>query len=293
MYILLCPCIQTPDLRATGITNDNDLQAFKKVLSRCEIFGIKTIVLPCAETIYLGPNHPPGHYIGRLDTPEFTRLLSELEQKVRNTFKIYGNPQAIIGVDSSPVCGVHSTWYGSKDNLSPKISGRGVFLSKFSEIPAYDVYDAACWKVYLAAPLFSEAEREYNRKLADILSKYAIKTYLPQDFGDSIYSREISSQKMIFEKNIEAINEADIVISIIDGADADSGTSWEIGYAFAKGKKIISLRTDFRRVGYNESVNLMLEESSTVLYNSSALINALPCPILTNSMKISSIFDHP
>lgn len=287
MYLLLCPCIFNPSLRAKDITHERDLQAFEKIIQRCKKFGITTHFLPCTETIFLGPDHLPGYYVGRLDTPEFEKILHESEKKVRELFQQEGYPYAIIGVDSSPVCGVHNTWYGSIDNSPAKISGRGVFLKRFSEIPAIDVFEAAKYMVYLAAPLFSEAEREYNQKISNILTQYAMDVYLPQNFGDTSHSREEFTQKGIFNKNSEALNEADIIISIIDGADADSGTSWEIGYAYAKGKKIISLRTDFRKVGCNESVNLMLEQSSIIVSDIPSLVKALPCPIpVGNPVKI-------
>jgi len=279
MYLLLCPCIKNPELRARGITHQNDLDVFYQVLLRCKTFKIPIKMLPCAETIFLGPNHEPGHFIGRLDSPDFSNLISKLEDKIRDEWKNEGLPYAIIGVDSSPVCGVRYTWYGSVNGSDAKIPGRGFFLQRFPEILAYDVFEAACWKVYLAAPLFSEAECDFNRKLADIISGYAMQVHLPQDCGDSEHSRTISIQKEIFEKNLQAIDNADIVVAVIDGADSDSGTSLEMGYAFAQRKKIISLRTDFRHVGYNERVNLMLEQSSVVVNDISSLIQALPCPI--------------
>ena len=279
MYLLICPCIKNPNLRALGITHKRDLDAFNKLLLRCEKFGISTIFLPCPETLYLGPDHEPGHFLNRLDTLQFSSLLKELENKVRKKFIIDGYPFAIIGVDSSPVCGVNYTYYGSCNGSPPKISKRGAFLSAFRDIPAFDVYDAGCFRVYLAAPLFTEAETEYNKKIANILTGYAMEVYLPQESGDSAHTRDESSQNEIFHKNLEAIDNADIIISIIDGADADSGTSWEIGYAYAKGKKIISLRTDFRRVGDNEAINLILEQSSVVVYDIPSLIQALPCPL--------------
>lgn len=279
MYLLLCPCIINPELRARGITHQKDLDAFYQVLLRCETFKIPVKMLPCAETMYLGPDHEPGHFIGRLDTPDFSDLICRLEKTVREEWKNEGLPYAIIGVDSSPVCGVRYTWYGSVHGSSGKIPGRGFFLERFSDIIAYDVFEAASWKIYLAAPLFSEAECDFNRKLADILSGYAMQVHLPQDCGDSEHSRDISIQKEIFEKNLQAIDNVDIVVAVIDGADADSGTSWEIGYAFAKRKKIISIRTDFRHVGHNELVNLMLEQSSVVVNDIPSLIQALPCPI--------------
>jgi nucleoside 2-deoxyribosyltransferase len=46
-------------------------------------------------------------------------------------------------------------------------------------------------------------------------------------------------------------------LAIVDGADCDSGTAWELGYAFEK-KPIVLLRTDFRKNLDSGSYNLML-----------------------------------
>ena len=56
------------------------------------------------------------------------------------------------------------------------------------------------------------------------------------------------------------------MVGIMDGSDPDSGTAWEIGYAYAKGTPIILLRTDFREWGGRTGdapYNLMLTESAT------------------------------
>ena len=82
---------------------------------------------------------------------------------------------------------------------------------------------------------------------------------------------------------MSALKNSDILIAIIDGADADSGTSWEMGYASALGKKIIALRTDFRRSGSHEKVNLMLEESSTVVISKEKLLEAVKSPLFLKS----------
>jgi hypothetical protein len=61
--------------------------------------------------------------------------------------------------------------------------------------------------------------------------------------------------------NAGSISDADGVVAILDGVDVDSGTAGEIGYAFAKGKRIYGLRTDFRLAGDNEGsiVNLQIQ----------------------------------
>ena len=46
--------------------------------------------------------------------------------------------------------------------------------------------------------------------------------------------------------DVAAIDWADMVVACMDGPDPDSGTAWECGYAFAKGKPIVCDPTDFR-----------------------------------------------
>jgi nucleoside 2-deoxyribosyltransferase len=82
---------------------------------------------------------------------------------------------------------------------------------------------------------------------------------------------------------LRSLNNADIIVAIIDGADADSGTAWEMGYAYAHGKPVIALRTDFRRSGNYEKVNLMLEKSATVVTSIEYLLEAVKSPLIVES----------
>jgi nucleoside 2-deoxyribosyltransferase len=51
----------------------------------------------------------------------------------------------------------------------------------------------------------------------------------------------------------------------MDGADPDSGTAWEVGYAYGKGKPTILIRTDLRKTGSDGSgYNAMLSQSATL-----------------------------
>ena len=65
----------------------------------------------------------------------------------------------------------------------------------------------------------------------------------------------------IARTNQAAIDRADAVVAVLDGVDVDSGTAAEIGYAFARGKRIVGYRGDFRLAGDNEGavVNLQVE----------------------------------
>jgi len=280
MYVLCSPCILNPALRADGITTLSDLEAFKRTKARCDAFGIEMIPLPCPETLFLGPARKPGTFLERLESPAFTRLLETLEDDVGRIIAQRGPPLCIIGVNSSPTCGVTSTYYGSLGEESPKRPGRGVFLSRFPRIPAIDTIVFSRYRVYLAAPLFSEAERLYNVHIAGLLKKNLFEVCLPQDAGDDSAGRGHHEHERLFLLNKEALEHADIVVSIIDGADADSGTSWEMGYAYARKKTVIALRTDFRHVGAGEHVNLMLEQSAVVVTSPEQLLEVLISPLL-------------
>jgi nucleoside 2-deoxyribosyltransferase len=115
-------------------------------------------------------------------------------------------------------------------------------------------------KIYLAGPLFTTAEREFNTRLAGLLRKRGHEICLPQE----IEQREKTAEA-IFRKDVAGIDWADVVVANMDGADPDSGTCWECGYAFQR-KPVVVFRTDFRRAEEpgKGSYNLMLTQSSTV-----------------------------
>jgi nucleoside 2-deoxyribosyltransferase/predicted secreted protein len=280
MYVLVCPCIQNPALRAEGITKPSDIDMFNRAAGRCMRFGIGMVVLPCPETLYLGAQRTPGTFLERLNTLAFAGLMDDLESRVHAIVAERGPPLCIIGVNSSPTCGVTSTYYGSAGSEPAKRAGRGVFLARFPALWAIDVCEFARYRVYLAAPLFSEAERSYNAALADLLRLHAFDVYVPQDAGDDSHSRDLAEHGRMFRSHIEALDKADVVVAIIDGADADSGTAWEMGYAVAQAKPVFALRTDFRRVGTHEHVNLMLEQSSAVVKSRDELLERLNSPFL-------------
>jgi nucleoside 2-deoxyribosyltransferase len=244
-------------------------------VGRCKKFGIDVVPLPCPETLYLGPDRQPGTFLERLNTPEFATLLEDLYGKVNKIIEERGPPLCILGVNSSPTCGVTSTYYGAEGDTPAKRSGRGVFYAQFPEIPAQDVFEFAKYRIYLAAPLFSEAERTYNTSIAELLRSHFYEVYLPQEAGDDHAVRDKKEYAQIYRRNKRAVRDADIVIAIIDGADADSGTAWEMGYAAGLRKTVIAIRTDFRMAGSHERVNLMLEQAARVVTSRDELLAAL------------------
>ena len=279
MYVLCSPCVLHPGLRAEGITKPSDLEVFGRVRERCRKHALDMVPLPCPETRYLGPDRKPGTFLERLNTPEFSAVMDELDGQVKEVIRDRGMPLCIIGVNSSPTCGVTRTYFGSMGDEPPRRPGRGVFLSRFPTIRALDSMTFSRYRVYLAAPLFSEAERSYNASLAALLGKNLFDVYLPQDTGDDSDMRQGPEQNRLFSRNFQALIESDIIVANIEGADADSGTAWEMGFAFALGKPVIALRTDFRRVGHHEHVNLMLEQSATVVTTTDQLLKTIHSPL--------------
>jgi nucleoside 2-deoxyribosyltransferase len=72
----------------------------------------------------------------------------------------------------------------------------------------------------------------------------------------------------IFRRNVESIEISEAVVAILDGSDSDSGTAWECGYAYAKGKPVIGVRTDFR-ISEDSNLNAMLSQSAYVVFQES------------------------
>jgi len=70
-----------------------------------------------------------------------------------------------------------------------------------------------------------------------------------------------------------------MVLVILDGTDADSGSCFEIGYAFAKGIPVVDLRTDFRGSGKHMGVNLMLSNSCQHLLLTTANVDSPPAKV--------------
>src|SRR5512142_2648945 len=112
-------------------------------------------------------------------------------------------------------------------------------------------------RIYLAAPLFTTAERSFNVDLAAALRAAGHAVFLPQDQDPK------NDAAAIFRTDFEALEAADAVVAVMDGSDPDSGTCWECGYAYRR-KPIVLVRTDIRSSANERirSFNPMLTESA-------------------------------
>lgn len=102
--------------------------------------------------------------------------------------------------------------------------------------------------IYLAGPLFSEAERNFLEGVAVRLAEFLGIDVLDDIFVPHRDAGELGdhSRPEIFRGDIEALDGAKVVVAWLDGSDVDSGTATEVGYAYAKGTPVVGLVTDFR-----------------------------------------------
>ena len=96
-------------------------------------------------------------------------------------------------------------------------------------------------KIYVASPLFTAEEKKVINEVAAVLHRAGYETYLPMEHAVSdawSYTNEEWARKM-FILDKEAIDECDGVLCIYYGMNSDSGTAWEVGYAYGKEKQVV------------------------------------------------------
>ncbi|MEO6807977.1 MAG: nucleoside 2-deoxyribosyltransferase [Isosphaeraceae bacterium] len=123
-------------------------------------------------------------------------------------------------------------------------------------------------RLYVAGPLFTQAERIWNTALAAHLTEGGHEVFLPQTEVQNIAALDADT---IVRIDVDGVRAAETVVAILDGADADSGTCFECGLAFALGIPIVAIRTDFRGGGDAlpgqglATINLMLSQAASAI----------------------------
>lgn len=95
-------------------------------------------------------------------------------------------------------------------------------------------------KIYLASPLFTPAERAHVQEVAYMLRKKGHSVYVPME-NEIENAWEISNAewgKRVFDEDVKAIRNCDKVVAIYYGLYSDSGTAWEMGFAYGIGKPV-------------------------------------------------------
>jgi nucleoside 2-deoxyribosyltransferase len=137
--------------------------------------------------------------------------------------------------------------------------------------------------IYLAGPLFTEAERDWHRKTKGLLLEQAlqrgqaVEIVWPYELitPEEIAALGVGSRAEIFRRCKTELDRTDVLIALLDGTQVDDGTAWEIGYFFATKAAeatIVGIRTDFRRAGESEHaiVNAMVEMACDLIVNTQA-----------------------
>ena len=100
-------------------------------------------------------------------------------------------------------------------------------------------------KVYIAGPLFDDHERDYLEKIAGLLEAIGYQTFLPHRDAGLVEGEFTEIKKSeIFDTDMHALNDADIVVALLTGRDVDSGTAAEVGIAYSQGKKLIGINAN-------------------------------------------------
>ena len=120
-------------------------------------------------------------------------------------------------------------------------------------------------KCYIAGPLFTEGDRWYLERIDNVCKRLGIATYLPHRDAGLCPSSE-KNTRQFFLTDYENVISSDFMIAVLHGTDIDSGTAWEIGCAYANGKDIISIAEDIRIAGIEANINLMISNSTNVVY---------------------------
>lgn len=126
--------------------------------------------------------------------------------------------------------------------------------------------------IYVAAPLFSCAERTFNASLKDRLS-VDFDVFLPQEDGGLVadfVTRGASPRDAalaVFDIDLSAVRRCNALIIVMDGRAIDEGACVELGIAYSLGKICVGLQTDARRLLFGRN-NPMIDCALNAVFTS-------------------------
>ncbi len=119
--------------------------------------------------------------------------------------------------------------------------------------------------IYLASPLgFSPENSPYRERVKERLKELGCTVFDPWEQGQfageiaaasslESYGERVAAFRRIAggigRCNEAGIRGSDLLLAVLDGAEVDSGTASEVGFASALGKPCYGLRTDLRECG--------------------------------------------
>jgi nucleoside 2-deoxyribosyltransferase/predicted house-cleaning noncanonical NTP pyrophosphatase (MazG superfamily) len=124
-------------------------------------------------------------------------------------------------------------------------------------------------RIYCAGPIFTHAQRAWLRRLGGRLRTEGHDAFVPaeaeQDFIEAARTPKQPERDATFQANTAKLAAAQLVVACLDGPDVDSGTAMEVGFAHARRIPILGYRSDYRSLGREGTVNLMLEHACAQL----------------------------
>ena len=93
--------------------------------------------------------------------------------------------------------------------------------------------------IYIAGPFFTDKERAFLKTVIESVKKFFPdeELFIPMEHfipnGENLSNNEWA--EAVFKMDVEALNKCDRVVAAYLGLYSDTGTAWEIGYAYAKG----------------------------------------------------------
>lgn len=150
-------------------------------------------------------------------------------------------------------------------NINGAIVGRALFSNQFNLTEALEIarqretnpnIDATepsgtytahkPMRAYLAGYTLSQAGRWWNQELRNAVThdNPYVEMCIPQeDLFDCIQTGQIEAGEIV-KLYTQELNTSDCVVAVLDGIEQDAWTGYECGYAKARGKPIIGLKTD-------------------------------------------------
>lgn len=148
-------------------------------------------------------------------------------------------------------------------------------------------------RIYFAAPLFSEAERNYNELVVSQIEKEVkdVEIYLPQRNLTINDKSNHASPIDIVKGDDEHLLKSDLLICLLDGNTIDEGVACEIGVFSMLNRPILALWTDCRQQGVDnpEKIKVLIENpvSNPFMYRNLYVVGK----ILINGKVFSSVDD--
>ena len=126
--------------------------------------------------------------------------------------------------------------------------------------------------IYIAGPFFTDKEKAFLKIVIESVKEMFPneELFIPMEHfipnGENLSNNEWA--EAVFKMDVEALNKCDRVVAAYLGLRSDTGTAWEIGYAYAKN---IPVHLILSPEALNGEVSIMPIQSSN--YSRKTIVN--------------------